>query len=304
MRVVQWLLAIVVAFVLVVTVASALYDVATSDPNVPVRSLWHGKFVRADGVLTAYRSWGSHGPPIVLVGGFLEPTWVWDDVAPLLARAGHRVYALDLTGFGYSERKGPYTLAHWADQVSGFDRALHLRRPLVVGHSLGAAIAVEEARRGDASEAVLLDGDALRSGGPPRWARTAIAYSPFFTTAFRLLPRWDWLVRRVIRNAYGPADPPLDHTSLGLWTRQFRADGARGGLRGVLENGIPGFTPRQLQRMHVNALVVFGADDHVDSPEAGRQTARDLHAQFVAIPHAGHLSMLTAPGAVAVAIAP
>jgi len=303
-RVLQWLLAIVLAFALVLTIASTIFDVVTSDANVPVQRLWHGKFVRADGVLTAYRSWGDRGTPIVLVGGFLEPSWVWDRVAPLLARAGHRVYALDLTGFGYSERRGPYTLAGWADQVAGFERALGLRNPIVVGHSLGAAVALEEARRGYAREAVLLDGDALRSGGVPGWLRTVAAYSPFFTTAFRLLPRWSWLVRRVLRNAYGPADPPLDARSLRLWTDQFEARGARGAFRSILQNGIAGFTPAELRRLHVKAVVVWGADDRVDSPAAGRQTARDLHAGFVSIPHAGHLSMLTAPNSVAVAIAP
>jgi pimeloyl-ACP methyl ester carboxylesterase len=302
--VLQWLLAVVVALVLAITLASVLYNAVTSDANVPVRQLWHGKFAVAGGILTAYRSWGDHGSPIVLVGGFLEPSWVWDGVAPRLARAGHRVYALDLTGFGYSERKGPYTLVGWADQVDGFERALHLKRPIVVGHSLGAAVAVEEARRGHASEAVLVDGDALRSGGPPRWLRVAAAHTPFYTTAFRLLPRWNWLVRRAIRNAYGPIDPVLDAATLRLWTRQFDARGARGAFRSILENGIAGFTRTQLQRLHIKALVVWGAEDSVDSPAAGRQTARDLHAPFTAIRHAGHLSMLAAPNAVAVAIAP
>jgi len=48
--------------------------------------------------------------------------------------------------------------------------------------------------------------------------------------------------------------------------------------------------------------VLWGADDSVDSPSAGRETARLLRTRFVAIPHAGHLSMLAAPGAVARAI--
>jgi pimeloyl-ACP methyl ester carboxylesterase len=52
----------------------------------------------------------------------------------------------------------------------------------------------------------------------------------------------------------------------------------------------------------VRATVVFGADDDVDAPSAGRQTARDLHARFVLVPGAGHLSMLQAPAAVAAAI--
>jgi len=37
------------------------------------------------------------------------------------------------------------------------------------------------------------------------------------------------------------------------------------------------------------------ANDKVDSISAGRATAQDLHARFVSVPRAGHLSMFTAP---------
>jgi pimeloyl-ACP methyl ester carboxylesterase len=134
--------------------------------------------------------------------------------------------------------------------------------------------------------------------------RTALAHSPFFTTAFRLLPRWNWFVRRAIKNAYGPAATQLDGTSTRLWTNQFRAAGARDAFRSILEGGIAGFTRADLQAMHIKALVIWGADDEVDPVSAGRQTARDLHAPFETIPRAGHLSMLAAPNAVAVAISP
>ena len=113
MRVLRFVLGTIVGLVLLVTLASLAYNLVTSDPNRPVTQLWHGKFVRTDGYLTAYREWGSAGKPVVLIGGFLEPTFVWAKVGPLLARRFH-VYALDLDGFGYTERHGPGTLAHWA----------------------------------------------------------------------------------------------------------------------------------------------------------------------------------------------
>jgi len=297
-RILRRLLAIAVALVIAITLASILYNAATSDPNVPVQQLWHGKFI--DG--TAYREWGSHGPPVVLLGGFLEPTFVWQDVAPLLA-LGFRVYALDLDGFGYSERRGPWTVAHWGDQVGQFVHALHLGRPIVVGHSLGAAIAVEEARRGVASRIVLLDGDALKSGGPPRWVRVALTHSPFFTSAYRLLVGSDWAVRKILANAYGPNHPTLDAKEIHRWTDQLRAKDARQALQGIGENGIPGFTSAQLRRVHVPTLVLWGAHDSVDSESAGRQSARDLRAPFVVLPNAGHLSMLSDASRIAVALA-
>jgi pimeloyl-ACP methyl ester carboxylesterase len=304
MRILRGVVATIVALVIVLTAASFAYNTVTSDPNVPVRKLWTGKFVEADGVLTAYRSWGSKGTPIILVGGFLEPTFVWERIGPMLARAGHRVYALDLDGFGYSERRGPSTLQEWGDQVQEFARALHLRRPVVVGHSLGAAIAVEEGRRGVASRVVLLDGDALRSGGAPHVVRTLLVHSPFFTTAYRVLRGWDWPARRVLRNAYGPHGPKVGDAEVDRWTDQLRAKDARQGLQRITKNGVVGFSRAQLRGSKIDALVVWGSNDTVDEPKEGRATARDLGAQFVLVPEAGHLSMLERPGLVASAIAP
>jgi pimeloyl-ACP methyl ester carboxylesterase len=297
MRILRRLLLVLLALVLAATAASFVYDAVTSDANVPVQQLWHGKFV--DG--TAYREWGTRGPAIVLVGGFLEPTFVWDKVAPLLA-IGYRVYALDLDGFGYTKRQGPWTLGHWGDQVQQFIQALHLGKPIVVGHSLGAAVAVEVARRGDAAAAVLVDGDALAGGGPPRFLRAALVHTPFFTTLYRVLRGSNWAVKRMLEQAYGPAHPKLDSAELHRWTDPFRSKDALKALQGIAENGIAGFTRAELRQIHVRALVIWGAADSVDAVSAGRQTAADLHARFVEVPKAGHISMFAGPRQIALAI--
>jgi pimeloyl-ACP methyl ester carboxylesterase len=70
----------------------------------------------------------------------------------------------------------------------------------------------------------------------------------------------------------------------------------------MLGYGIQGVSVQTLRGVRVPRLVLWGADDSVDSPSAGRRTARLLHARFVTIPGAGHLSMLAAPRAVARAI--
>jgi pimeloyl-ACP methyl ester carboxylesterase len=288
-------LTLVVGIVVLVTLASIVFNTVTEDANVPVQKLWHGRFANG----TAYRSWGSHGTPIVLLGGFFEPTFVWNRVGPLLGKQ-HRVYAIDLDGFGYTQRRGPWTLDEWVGQLRAFDRALGLRKPVVVGHSLGAAVAVAAAERGLASRAVLLDGDALKIGLPPHFLRWAVVHSPFFTTALRLAPHASWLVKRIVANAYG--GQPHPDVPVAWWTKPLRAQDARRSLQGMLSHGVAGLDRWNLQGAHIDATVAFGAEDKVDAPSAGRQTARDLHAPFVLIPHAGHLSMLQAPHAVAAAI--
>ncbi len=128
----------------VLTIASVVYNAATADGVKPATKLYAGPFVHVDGKLVAYRSWGTHGTPIILLGGFVVPSSVWDGVGKRLAR-DHRVFALDLPPFGYTERRGPYTLRLWIDLVRAFERRLGLHHPVLVGHSLGAAVVVADA---------------------------------------------------------------------------------------------------------------------------------------------------------------
>jgi pimeloyl-ACP methyl ester carboxylesterase len=301
LRILRGIVVVVVVLVGALFVASFVFNAVTSGEGKSVRVLWPGRFVVADGVLTAFRQWGSRGTPVVLIGGFVEPSLVWEKVGPLLART-HRVYALDLDGFGYSQRRGPWTLAEWGDQVQDFVRTLDLGRPIVVGHSLGAAVAVEVARRGVASRAVLVDGDALDSGGAPWFVRDVLIHTPLATSALRLATRWDWPAKRLLANAYGPHHPPLDHAFVGRWTRQLDAKGADHALETIAGRPPQGFSRAGLQRLRIRATVVWGERDDVDDVATGRQTASDLHARFVLVPGAGHLSMLSHPRAVARAI--
>jgi len=290
---------VLLALFLVVTLAALAFDLATNGEVRPATALYDGTFVKADGTLLAYRRWGTRGSPVVLLGGAAEPSWVWHDVGPLLARAGHRVYALDLPPFGYSERRGPYTLTHWLVLLEGFERRLHIARPVIVGHSLGAGVAVAEglARPGDVGGVVLLDGDALAFGGSRGWLSDLLVY-PYYTAVYRILTGSDWLVGRLLRNAWGP-NPPSFHAAIAEFERPFRVDGTDGALKQLAAGGIPGLTLAQLAGLSVPRAVVWGADDNVDSVASGRASASALHTRFVTIPGAGHLSMLVRPRAVA-----
>ena len=70
-------------------------------------------------------------------------------------------------------------------------------------------------------------------------------------------------------------------------------------FRSMLRYGIQGFRLRQLRTVRVPALVLWGAQDTVDSVPAGRKSARALRAPFHMLAGAGHLSMLAAPKAIA-----
>src|SRR6266487_3941159 len=58
--------------------------------------------VEVNGTTLHYVSAGTSGSPILLVHGFPETWWTFHKLIPLLA-ANHRVYAIDLRGFGDSD---------------------------------------------------------------------------------------------------------------------------------------------------------------------------------------------------------
>jgi pimeloyl-ACP methyl ester carboxylesterase len=293
-------LGIVTTFFILPTLGVVVFDIASNGEMKPATALYGGPFVEADGTQLAYRTWGEHGSPVVLLGGAAEPSWVWHDVGPRLAAAGHRVYAVDLPPFGYSERRGPYTMAHWLQLLEGFERRLHIKRPVIVGHSLGAGVAAGEglARPRDVAGVVLLDGDALRFGGGHGWISDLLVY-PFYTAIYRVATGSDALVGGILSSAWGPNAPQFSHATIAEFERPFRVDGTDGALKQMAGGGIPGLTRAELARLRVPRLVLRGADDTTISLADGRATAAVLHTRLVNVAGAGHLSMLARPGAVA-----
>jgi pimeloyl-ACP methyl ester carboxylesterase len=301
----RWLrrLGIAVAgLAVLLTLASFAYNATTAGRDVPASKLYPGPYTEADGTQLAYRHWGTHGTPIVLLGGFIEPAWVWHDVGPLLGRT-HRVYALDLPPFGYSQRRGPFTLAHWTALVEAFCRRLGIRRPVIVGHSLGAAVAVAVATDTphEVAGIVLLDGDALPGGGGGAWL-SHLLLPPWYTSVYRIATGWDWVFRKGLRSAWGPGSPPFTSAFIDEWERPFRVSGTAAAFASMLGHGIQGVSTSTLAHVSVPRVVAWGSDDTVDSVSAGRRTAATMHATFVEIPGAGHLSMLARPELVARAI--
>jgi pimeloyl-ACP methyl ester carboxylesterase len=81
------------------------------------------------------------GQPLVLIHGFGASIGHWRKNIPVLAEAGHRVYALDLLGFGDSDQPPiDYTLDLWQALLKDF-WAEFIQMPAVyVGNSIGGLL--------------------------------------------------------------------------------------------------------------------------------------------------------------------
>ncbi len=113
-------------------------------------------------------------PPILLIHGLASAARIWDLVAPLLAAQGYSVFALDQRGHGESDKPDSgYEFASIIADDAALVETLGLVNPVVVGHSWGAAVALEYAATfaGQVSALVLVDGANSQLSLRPNWSR-------------------------------------------------------------------------------------------------------------------------------------
>jgi len=101
------------------------------------------EWVNLNGLSFHYRDWGGSGQPIVLLHGLASNCHIWDMVAPILAK-DNAVVALDQRGHGVSAKPDDgYDFATVSNDLLDLIRARNMDRPIVVGHSWGADVALE-----------------------------------------------------------------------------------------------------------------------------------------------------------------
>ena len=93
------------------------------------------------GVQIYFEEHGS-GPCVVLIHGFLEGTWMWKDIIPIISKR-NRVVAIDLPGHGKSDNIGyVHQMDEMAECVQSIVHALGIRRVTLIGHSMGGYVAL------------------------------------------------------------------------------------------------------------------------------------------------------------------
>lgn len=178
---------------------------------------------RQGGAGVAYRvapaTTGSSGTPLVLLHGLASNLSRWSEFVEHSALRGtHALIRLDLRGHGASASQGAIGLEVWSDDIAAVLAAEGHERAILVGHSLGAQLALHFAGRHPQRTAglVLID-PVFREALHGRW-RLLAACAPLLhgaARAVRALNRLG-LRRRCIE--------PLDLRALDVLARQALAE--------------------------------------------------------------------------------
>lgn len=227
--------------------------------------------------------------PIVLIHCYSCAIDWWDGMLPALERR-HRVIAVDLLGFGGSEKPGSgYSIENEAAVVAQALRRLRVDRATVVGHSLGGMVATALAEKSPelVSRLAIVDqapDSSYESGGLP------------FTAKLTLLPvigegLWRVTPDPAIKDGLGVAFAPgydVPDRFVGDFRRLTYS--SYSDLPSA-ESDYSGEVPldRRIARAGIPLLAIFGAEDQIyDSKEALAAYAKVPGAETDLIPGSGH----------------
>lgn len=231
------------------------------------------------------------GQDIILIHGLMSSTHEWAKNIDALA-AGHRVWAIDLIGFGFSARvaEPTYSLKYHARSIREFLDAQGIARASIVGHSLGGGIALQFAHDYPerASKLVLIDPAAyIYTWFKALQLATRVPYLPRTVGSIMLCnPR---VHRSALRNALG--DPTrLDEQALDARMRATRVKGTLDALLAMGASPHASDLPEGLRETAAPTLIIWGDQDLVLPLRHAKRLARDLpNAELVILEGAGHV---------------
>ncbi|HYN20319.1 MAG TPA: alpha/beta fold hydrolase [Thermoanaerobaculia bacterium] len=274
-----------------------LVSCASIRPFSEVRgSLPEERFVRLGDQLVHVEQAGQ-GDPVVLLHGFGASTYSWRKVIPALAES-FRVVAIDLNGFGYTQRPesfDSYTREGQAELVLHVMDALGIESAHLVGHSYGGGLTLWIAARHPARvrSLVLVDSSAPTYANDRR--SRAAALRPLNALFLRTWVLHPGTVRRALLHSFHD-DSLVTPELVREYFDRIRIEGVTAAYYGLTAPVRSGTEPVELTEIKIPALVVWGAEDEL-IPLAGGRKAADLmpNAELAVMEGVGHVPMEERP---------
>ncbi|MBE9179674.1 alpha/beta fold hydrolase [Oculatella sp. LEGE 06141] len=262
--------------------------------------VWRGWQIRYTYIRAAQPSPARDLPPLIFLHGFGSALTQWQaNLRPL--SQFHNVYAIDLLGFGASEKAAEsYNVSLWVEQVYEFWRTLIGVPAVWVGHSLGALVALTAAATHPelVQGLVLITLPAARQELLPGRLQAMVGkIEALFTTPLLIRPlfhmvRRPSMVRSILRLAYADSNRVTEEVVMSFATPGLDRGAARAFCRlaqARTKNDFSPLTKALLPGVQVPILMLWGEQDRVIPLTWGRQLS-PLNPQvtLVEIPEAGH----------------
>jgi pimeloyl-ACP methyl ester carboxylesterase len=268
------------------------------------------RFADVDGIRVRYTDTGEPGaqtpaspeataaaattakPTVVLVHGFASALDVWTAVAPVLART-HRVIALDLKGFGWTDRpEGDYSPEAQAKLVLHLLDQRGVTRTAMVGHSWGSSVVFAASLQAPerVSKIALYDAWVYEDQLPTffHWARAEGVGEALFGLYYK--QRTDERMALAFFDKKYVTEPLVESVDEAI-ERPGTVAAALAAVRGQDYSD----AERRYRTIDKPTLLMWGREDLVTPLKYGERLVRDLpNAKLVTYPRCGHFPMIEA----------
>jgi len=246
-------------------------------------------FAQVEGARVRYVDEGE-GDPVVLIHGFASSLETWNGVRPRLAQS-HRVLALDLKGFGWTDRpEGDYSPQAQARLVLALMDERGIERAALVAHSWGSAVALALALEAPerVSRIALYDAYVFREQRPTffQWADADGMGELLFGLFYDQRPD-----DRIALAFFDPEALPqaLVDAVVSALDRPGTRAAALAATRGMR------FEQERYGEIEAPVLLLWGREDRVATLSQGERLANELaEARLRVYPRCGHFPMIEA----------
>jgi len=226
-------------------------------------------------------NFGAHAQSLVFLHGSGGNSGAWTEQYSVLHKA-FNIAAVDLPGHGKSEGSGEKDILAYVLRLKEILEVLKLERPVLVGHSLGAAIAL--------SFAVQYPRDV--SGVVAAGGGLTMPVNPDILDGFAKQP--DLILDLMCKFSIAKENRPKLFGPLRESLGQARVDVVAGDMLACSKFDLTG----ELENIRVPVLAVCGKEDKMTPPDSSEKIAGSIAgAKCVLIEGAGHMAMLEKPEA-------
>lgn len=261
------------------------------------------QFIDVNGLEVHYKETGRGGPPAVLLHGFVSNVYTWHKVLGPLGE-NRRALAFDRTGFGLTARPmppyagdNPYTQTAHAQLTADLLDELDIEQAVLIGNSVGGAIALLTALAHPERVAALVLADAAVyvGTGAPSWTR------PFL--ALPQVRRMGPLLARTLRDRAGSFLGAAWYDSSGVspevipgYLAPFQVDDWDRALWEFTLASEDLDLASRLSELNIPVLVITGDSDMIVPSFLSERLAEDIPgAELVVIKNCGHVPQEECP---------
>jgi pimeloyl-ACP methyl ester carboxylesterase len=233
--------------------------------------------------------------PLVLIHGFCASTYTWKDCVRPLAKAGYRVITVDLKGYGFSEKPADdrYDIMDQVNLIMGLLDSLKINQANFVGNSYGGAISMASAlaypKR--VKRLVLIDpahnNQALQR---VRYLAPLINLSTIAQTVGPILFSSRRVIEYYLRKMYYNAERMVTSDRIAAYYEPLRTAACQTAALATIQQWRLDWIAKEMSTISVPTLLIWGEQDWLLPIEWGAEIDLAIpHAQFMVIPHCGHL---------------